>query len=150
MTSATEFLLGESNGRGVSVETIVAADDGWLEDRHDWVQWAFPNQEPSMFNDEAPVWDDDEAHALPPRAVENLRRLLARYEDFLSNMTCWRCRFDHNHARITRVLLCLRDAGLVEEARAFHAFVESAPEPGERSRMFWRSAIEPVGDSTAR
>jgi hypothetical protein len=150
MTSATEFLLGAPDGWGVTVRTIVDADDGWLEDRHDWVQWAFPNREPSAFNDEAPVWTVDEARSLPPLAVANLKLLLARYERFLSRTSWWRCRFDHNHARITRVLLCLRDAGLREEAQAFHRVVDAAPEPGVISRLYWADALreereEPTG-----
>ncbi len=141
MTSATDFLLGAPDGRGVTVQTIVDADDDWLEDRHDWVQWAFPNREPSAFNDRAPVWTVDEARSLSPLAVANLRRLLARYEGFLSRTSGWRHRFDHNHSRITRVLLCLRDAGLRDEARAFHHLVDAAPEPGMISRLYWTNAL---------
>ncbi len=142
MTTATEFLLGARDHQGRTLETYLSADDDWLEDWHDWVQWAFPNQDPSPFNPDAPVWTRDEFDALPSEARVNLLRLLARYRAFLDAMTCWRSRFDHNHARITRVLLCLRDAGLRDEAREFHAFVTSAPEPGTRSRMFWLDALE--------
>ena len=56
---------------------------------------------------------------LPPVAVDNLRRLLARFVAFLDRTDDWRAPSDHNHARITRVLLCLRDAGLRPEAEAF-------------------------------
>lgn len=142
MTSATDFLLGRANGDGRTVDTILAADDHWLEMRHDWVQWAFPNQDPSAFNDDAPVWTEAEALALPPAARANLLRLLARFERFLGATSWWRRRSDHNHARITRVILCLRDAGLRDEALAFHAYVTAAPEPGPTSRAFWRAAAD--------
>lgn len=141
MTTATEFLLGAPDDRGRTLETYLSADDVWLEDAHDWVQWAFPNQEPSVFNPDAPLWTPDEAAALPAPARANLVRALARYRAFLSRMRCWRCTFDHNHARITRVLLCLRDAGLTSEAQGFYDFVTAAPEPGARSRRFWRDAL---------
>jgi hypothetical protein len=140
MSLATRFLLGEANTDGRTVETVVHASDAWLEHHHDWVQWAFPNQDPSFFNDDAPVWTAEEAAALPPAAVENLRRLLARFVAFLDRTDDWRAPSDHNHARITRVLLCLRDAGLHAEATAFYALVTATPEPGERSRRFWKGA----------
>lgn len=146
MTRAVAFLLGETNPDGRTVDTILEADDLWLEDRHDWVQWAFPNQEPSLFNDDAPVWTPIEARAMPPAARENLRRLLRRYEAFLRRTRWWRSGSDHNHSRITRVLLCLRDAGLYDEARAFYGFVTSAPEPGARSRAFWQAAVAGLDD----
>ena len=142
MTTATEFLLGAVDHRGRTVETYLSADDAWLEDWHDWVQWAFPNEEPSVFNPDAPLWARDEAAALPALGRANLARLLARYRAFLSRMRCWRCGFDHNHARITRVLLCLRAAGLTAEAQGFYDFVTAAPEPGARSRKFWRAALD--------
>lgn len=142
MTRATMFLMGAADPKGRTVETILEADDLWLEDRHDWVQWAFPNREPSLFNPDAPVWSSDEAAALPEEALANLRRLVRRYQRFLLHTDWWRHRSDHNHQRITRVLLCLCDAGLREEALAFHRFVESAPEPGPTSRSYWRAAIE--------
>lgn len=141
MTRATEFLMGAPNDDGRTVETILAADDRWLEWHHDWVQWAFPNQEPSFFNDDAPSWSAEEASQLPEVARENLRRLLARFERFLRDTDDWRARGDHNHRRITRVLLCLRDAGLHDEARALYAFVTADLGPGERSRAFWRDAL---------
>lgn len=142
MVTATAFLLGAPDHRDRTVETYLAADDEWLEDRHDWVQWAFPNREPSVFNPEAPVWTPAEAAALPEAARANLVQLLARYRLFLSRMRCWRSGFDHNHARITRVIHCLRDAGLTAEAQGFYDFVIAAPEPGTRSRRFWRAALD--------
>lgn len=142
MASATDFLLGGPNGDGRTVDTILAADDDWLEWHHDWVQWAFPNQHPSRVNDDAPVWTESEAAALPAAGRDNLRRLLARFEAFLRQTRWWRARSDHNHARITRVILCLRDAGLRDEALALHAFVAAAPEPGPTSRAFWRAAAD--------
>lgn len=143
MSRATSFLLGGADPRGRTVETLVNASDAWLEDHHDWVQWAFPNQDPSFFNDDAPVWTPDEAARLPPDAVENLRRLLARFVAFLDRTDHWRAATDHNHLRITRALHCLRDAGLQTEARALHDLVCAAPEPGERSRRYWRDAVAP-------
>ena len=140
MTRATRFLLGEPNADGRTVETLVRASDEWLERHHDWVQWAFPNQQPSGVNGEAPVWTADEARALPAGAVENLRRLLARFAAFLDRTDHWRAHADHNHARITRALLCLRDAGLHAEARALYAYVSAAPEPGARARSYWQDA----------
>ena len=100
MITATEFLLGALDQRGRSLETYLSADVDWLEDRHDWVQWAFPNREPSVFNPEAPLWTPGEAAALPDAARANLARLLARYRVFLSRMRCWRCGFDHRSARL--------------------------------------------------
>lgn len=141
MSRATDFLHGSPDNQGRTVETIIEADDDWLEDEHDWVQWAFPSQTPSAFNDDAPVWTADEAQALPPAARANLLRLLARYELFLSRSVSWRCWGDHNHRRITRALRCLCDVGLRDEALAFHRFVDAAPEPGEHSRQYWRDAL---------
>lgn len=141
MTTATAFLLGERDHRGRTLETYLSAPDDWLEDWHDWIQWAFPNREPSPFNPDAPVWTADEAAALPAPARVNLVRLLGRYRAFLARMDCWQRGFDHNHARITRVILCLCDAGLTAEARDFYDFVTAAPQPGARSRAFWRDAL---------
>lgn len=147
MTSATDFLLGVPNGRGVSARTILEADDAWLEERHDWVQWAFPSRKASAFNRDAPVWTLEEARCLPPEAIATLKQLLARYAAFLSRSSDWRYRFDHNHARITRVLLCLLDAGLRDEAVAFHRMVDAAPEPGTLSRAHWDLAMREGSDA---
>lgn len=143
MSRATAFLCGEPNPDGRTVRTLLDASDAWLEYHHDWVQWAFPNQDPSVFNDDAPVWTAEEAGALPAEARANLRALLARFRAFLERSDDWRARGDHNHLRITRALLCLRDAGMRDEALALYEFVSAAPEPGERSRTFWRGALPP-------
>jgi hypothetical protein len=141
MSIAVQFLSGSPDVHGRTVETILTASDHWLEMRHDWVQWAFPNQDASAFNDIAPVWTEEEARSLSPEARENLLKLLQRFELFLQNTTWWRHRSDHNHARITRVILCLRDAEMFEEAQRFYDYVCTAPEPGETSRSYWRAAV---------
>jgi predicted GNAT family N-acyltransferase len=140
-STAVTFLNGAPNPQGRTVETVVAASDAWLEAHHDWVQWAFPNRDPSAFNPGAPLWTLAEARTLSPRARTNLLRMFRRFEHFLERSQWWRAPSDHNHARITRVLHCLRDARLYDEARALYDFVTSEPEPGTRSRRFWRDAL---------
>jgi hypothetical protein len=141
MNNALRFLSGSRDPQGRTVNTILTASDHWLEMSHDWVQWAFPNQGASAFNEDAPVWTEEEARSLSPEARNNLRQLLKRFEKFLQNTTWWRHRSDHNHARITRVILCLRDAEMREEAQRFYDYVCTAPEPGETSRSYWRAAV---------
>lgn len=141
MITATEFLSGTPAPDKLTVEWILHADDGSLERRHDWVQWAFPNVEPSAFNPDAPTTTPEEMQALPQVAKDNLLWLYMRYFRFLQATQHWRMANNHNHLRITRVLKCLMLAGFPAHAAKLYAFVVGKG-ANATSERFWRGALE--------
>lgn len=131
---------GDDEGYTVSsytLEQILNWPDEEWEERHDYVQWAFPTDEPSMFNPDAPVldaatiayfWSD-------PLLRHRLRRAFDRWLAFCGVIRTDDClafgnpnpgvwsRQNHNWLRITRVLRSLNLLGLPDEAQAFFALL---------------------------
>src|SRR5687767_5392549 len=68
------------DARGRMLEDILAADDGWLERTHDYIQWLFPLRARSAFNMHAPILDDAtiEAFLAHDSLRNNLRRAFGR------------------------------------------------------------------------
>jgi hypothetical protein len=159
-----EFYAGEQpDDRGRFLRDIHCWPDDRLEAVHDYVQWLFPLLEPSAFNPDAPVLDAAtiaEFRARPELQV-NLRasflRMLRFYglhweagrvtpaPGFEARSATWLSPSNHNHLRITRILLSLRLLGLGAEALAFYEFLaglyhreQGAITPA--SFRFWTSA----------
>ncbi len=140
------FLAGRGRGSGGrTVADVLAFTPLEIERVHDFVQWLFPNRTPSRFNPEAPVLTDAERDAIraDPVAMANFRAGVSMMRDFYEAHPGWRGSADHNHLRITRILLALRELGAPGEAEAFHREILhlAGPAVSARSRRFWAEAI---------
>ena len=144
-----DFLAGRGrDGRGRSLDAVLAFDDHVLEAVHDYIQWLFPLPEASRAVPGAPVLAPGEAEAIraDPAAQAGLGRALARMTRFYGATEAWLVPFDHNHLRITRILAATRALVGEAEARAFHAAVTArdaaAGSPvNDASRGYWDRAL---------
>jgi hypothetical protein len=168
-----QFYAGEQpDDRGRFLNDIHNWSDNRLEAVHDYIQWLFPLLEPSAFQPQAPVLDavTIAAFRARPELQHNLRtsflRLLRFYgleweagrvvpaAQFEARAANWLSPSNHNHLRITRILLSLRLLGLEAEAQAFYTFLAALyrREPGRITAVsfrFWTSAAQdplPPGD----
>jgi hypothetical protein len=148
---------------GRTVEDIWAYDARALEMVHDFIQWLFPLTEPSRFNPDAPLLSAADIAAfraepeLRARALRSLDLMLGFYGLVRKNDAIvrggnlaaapWLTPLNHNHLRLTRILLFLRHVGLETEARALYAcLIDIAAHEGkgtisERTLAFWRDAM---------
>lgn len=112
-------------------------DDAHKESCHDYIQWLFPNKVPSHFNSRASVLTDQSLEEMKkdPKILTNLKTSFLtmlkfyglRYQagivsyapNFKERAAVWLTPYNHNFLRITRILMCLADFGLKEEAEAF-------------------------------
>lgn len=165
MTSA---LLTFYRGHGVdaagrAIEDIWAWDQRRLEMTHDYIQWLFPLPEPSRFNPTAPLLSVTDITAfredadLRARVGRSLDLMLAFYGLARRNGAVVRCAsfadaagwvepLNHNHLRLTRIMLFLRQVGLGAQADALLACLEDiaghegAATISARTLAFWRAS----------
>lgn len=132
-----------------TLDQILAFDDQLWNCCHNHMQWVFPTEEPSRFNEDAPLLDEQAQRVFQSDLAiqQNLRRCLRRFLTFLGLdvvdqadsgaaigqqllvvkapnfdkriLSCWRGPSNHNWKRTSRVLRCLSLVGLAEEKRAF-------------------------------
>jgi hypothetical protein len=150
---------------GRRLTEILGWDHRRLEMIHDYIQWLFPLPQPSRFNSAAPLLTDHDIAifradpALQQRALDALDRLLdfwgltrtaadiVRAKSFAARAPGWLSPANHNHLRLTRVLLFLRLTGLDAQARALLTCLEEiAAHEGQaaispRTLAFWRDAV---------
>jgi hypothetical protein len=168
----SERLLAFYRGGGVdaagrTLEQILAWHDDMLEYVHDYVQWLFPLRIPSSFHREAPILDDEVVRqflsgpVLRRALVRSLDRMLTFYgltrretadgpiieraASFEQRRKVWLWPNNHNHLRLTRIVTCLRELGLWDEARALRSCLMeiAALEPGvvtAATLRYWASA----------
>src|SRR5215211_6636687 len=101
------FLAGYGrDGRGRTIEDVLALSDDELERIHDYIQWLFPLPSRSMAQPNAPILTSREIEAIraDALAVANLRRAAQRMLVFYRTSKPWLTWSDHNHLRITRIL----------------------------------------------
>lgn len=122
-------------------------DDASLEYTHDFIQWLFPLRERSGANPSAPRLDDAAVAAFRdrPELRAALRRAYDRMLTFYKSDLGWLAPGNHNHLRLTRMMISLRTLGLEEEARELYAYVTGlAAERGGAPRdtlRYWHDAI---------
>ncbi len=122
-----------SDREGRVFDQILNQDDAWLENTHNYIQWLFPLDRQSQFNNRAPVLNAPTIRALH-RNLNMLRafdRMLAFYGlerveervqrgvNWEERSRNWITRNNHNFMRITRILTSLRLFGFEKEAAAF-------------------------------
>lgn len=139
----------------MTLDRILAKDDEFWEGCHDFIQWVFPTNQPSMFNPHAPILDRHTARWISKR---NLLKSFDRFMSFLGVKVAstpdalgnirygrvreWYQTGDHNLLRITRVLTCLMLCGMYAEARELEYFLH-------KCKMYAHgNGWEPVSDET--
>jgi len=104
-----------------SFDDILNRDDEFWEKTHDFIQWVFPLNEASRFNQQAPILNQSSVKELASseKTKEKLLSATDRYKSFLRGNNDWRSGYDHNHMRISRVIKCLR---LLSDDRSANEF----------------------------
>lgn len=166
MGKLLDFYRGAgADAAGRTIGEIWSWDSKRLEMVHDFIQWLFPLPEPSRFNPEAPLLTagDVAAFCTDPDLRERARRSLDLMLGFYSlerkgdriardpsfgPSAHWLQPLNHNHLRLTRIMLFLRYAGLEGEADALlNCLLDVAANEGraaiaERTLEFWRATKE--------
>lgn len=123
--------------RGRFLADVLRFDDAKLEYVHDFIQWLFPLRERSGANPGAPRLDDASVAAFRARTELQaaLRRSLDRMLSFyglswdgdtivrahaFAAHRQWLTPGNHNHLRLTRMLISLRTLGLESQAQALY------------------------------
>ncbi|RDI58888.1 opioid growth factor receptor-related protein [Microvirga subterranea] len=143
------YLAGQgSDGRGRTIEDVLALPDEALERIHDYIQWLFPLPTRSMAQPGAPVLTPDEIASIraDEQAIANLRRAAERMRRFYERTDDWLSPHDHNHLRITRILQSLRLLAGESDARVFHQAVmirqQASGSPVNRQSLaYWERAV---------
>ena len=127
------------NSSGYTLEQVLEWGDEDWELQHDFIQWLFATDEPSMFNPDAPVLDAPTIARFraDPLLRHRMRGAFDRWLAFCGvtrtdaglsfdnpNPSVWG-RPNHNWLRITRVLRSLSLLGLTDEAQAFFTLLIS-------------------------
>lgn len=96
--------------KGRRLSDIWSMSDQEIEATHDFIQIAFPLDEPSQssFHGVYLVPEDIEAAISNAAVREALIKSSEWFLGFLSRSNAWRSGYDHNQLRITRVIKCLR------------------------------------------
>lgn len=116
-----EFYEGsEPNSDGVYLSEILNWNYNQLEGNHNFIQWLFPNREPSRFNLDAPLLTDEVVDEFNRRP--ELKRAVRRSFDMMVKFYClddqdpwWITKNNHNFLRLTRILNFLRELKMTEE-----------------------------------
>lgn len=149
---------------GRRFDDILTWDHRRLEMVHDYIQWLFPLPEASRFNPDAPLLTAEHIAAfrgeagLRDRALRALDLLLnflglrreggviSRGENFALRSPNWLEPINHNHLRLTRIILFLRHTGFAAEADALLACLEDISRHegrdviAARTLSFWRGS----------
>lgn len=160
----------DSHGR--TLDQVLAWPDESLELRHNFIQFLFPLPERSRIIYNAPLITREvfDAFRSRPELQDRLRqaydRMLKFYgfervedennpasfnivhaEHWKRAFNNWATPWDHNHARLSRILRCLRVLGLEAEADALFTALEEVDHDFELGKAieFWeRAALEPL------
>jgi hypothetical protein len=159
------FYLGESpDHRGRFIDDLWNMTHDELETCHDYIQWLFPNWTASRFSPAAPLLDEEVCQAflndaeLQARLLESFDVMLdfyglarngeefVRSPDFERRSGFWLTTGNHNHLRLTRILLCLWSVGFPELASSLHRCLVEIDRrfPGrfsERTWAHWNDAV---------
>jgi hypothetical protein len=152
------FYTGKgTDSRGRTIEDIWRFTPDDLEGIHDYIQWLFPLAEPSAFNPDAPLLDEETIATF--RSDPELRKRVARSLDvmlaFYRGRRDWLTPQNHNFLRLTRILKSLTALGLEDRARELFMFLESTyrEQPtviGATTLSYWRAAVSKADPSSLR
>jgi len=151
-----------------SIQDIWSWDDRSLEAVHDYIQWLFPNSQPSAVNPSAPlvtpqtIADFTADEGLRQRLLRSLDRMLLFYglervetdagteirpgANYNARKGNWLTPGNHNHLRLTRILNALQLLGLPKQAVALGDCLrgiyesEGTDHISEETFRFWMTA----------
>ncbi len=150
---------------GRKIDEIWDWDLRRLEMAHDYIQWLFPLPERSRFNPDAPCLTAADARTfaidedLQTRLARSLDVMLHFYglsrqggailrtRDFAARAANWLTPLNHNHLRLTRMLLALGYLGRKSDAAALLACLteitatDGREAVSERTAGFWQAAV---------
>lgn len=143
------FLDGSGqDGRGRTINDVLAFSDDELESVHDYIQWLFPLPTRSAAQPGAPVLLGSAIASIQadPEALANFGRAASRMLTFYNETEGWLARNDHNHLRITRILQSLRILLGEDAAHAFYNAVmtrhgASGSPVDPRNVAYWSRAV---------
>lgn len=150
-TNLLQFYLGlASDNEGRMLKDILTWQDPkqW-ESSHSFIQWVFPLQEPSKFNPNAPLLDEEtlELFKASETCMKNASLAYVFAQRFLWQQfgVGWLNKGDHNHLRITRIIKFLHLVGYPIAAKTvYHTVVKIARGKPEAvspvTLQFWREA----------
>ena len=167
MSKLTEFYRGDApdcEGRTLDDHWLSTFDD--VEYSHNQIQWLFPTHEASKFNYRAPILtaDDITIFKADPLIQYNLLATVEWFLPFLGmelsqdgegnfliiKANTWEDQsgllfgkiFNHNHLRMTRVLVCLNLCGYKRIAKAIFDFLRKHCGAPENTWWHWERAME--------
>lgn len=171
MSHIIDFYRGKApNTDGLFLQEIIYQSDGYLEASHDLIQWLFPLNELSNFNENAPILTQEDINEWN-QDLDLKDELLLSYDRFLKffglkreNFTVtendisgdilhyrW-SKFNHNWLRISRILKCMTLLGLKEYAMGFFELLKTFKETqrfpiSDNTFSYWEEAVEvPTGE----
>lgn len=153
-----------TDSEGRSLKDIMSFGDEQLEATHDFIQWLFPLKEPSPFNKNAPLLDDETIKAfrddlqLKIKVAQSLGKFLrflqldaeAKTQTIITTVDViemhWLTRKNHNMRRLTRILTSLRYLGLDEFSDALYSclcdLMSKTNIIDDETKEYWQKAAE--------
>jgi len=130
MSKIVDFYSGGTDIKGRTLIDILGWGDEKLEKTHDYIQWLFPLNEDSAYNDKAPVLTEEDIEtfkndsSIRIRAVQSIIRILKFYgfkaankggvlaieetNDTPRKLGYWLRPKNHNFLRLTRIIKFLQ------------------------------------------
>ena len=121
---------GLPNSSGNTLDEILNWDDKQWEGCHDFIQWIFPLMEPSKFNPNAPLLDDNTIRVFKNSVpiMLNISRVLHRAKKFFQirpdQRPDWFEDKNHNLLRITRLITFLLHIGQHNDAEYLYMWLD--------------------------
>jgi hypothetical protein len=132
MSLLAEFYHGSSPGPDrLYIDDILYSSNKELELNHNYIQWLFPNREPSAINPDAPILTDDiiaefkSNYFLLMKIKRSYKRMLTFLELYCDHPWFF-TKNNHNFLRCTRILNCLREFGFNTELKQFYVALMEA------------------------
>lgn len=162
-TLLKNFLLDAApNYKHIYLHDIWNFDFKQLENKHDYIQWMFPNKKRSKFNIFCPTLKDETIinnNEIKNNIKNSFLVMLNFYglkysngiivkSDNYSNRLCkWCTKNNHNFLRITRILNCLILFGFKKEANDFfkiltQIYKENNDVISQTSYEYWENTIK--------
>jgi hypothetical protein len=154
---------------GYTLDGILAKDDYWLEEKHNYIQWLFPLNKPSEAVPGSPIISQQEVEQfrvdanLKSKLILSFQRMLKFYGFVLaydSNdhpfvitapnfdicKSNWLIPLNHNFKRISRILESLTLLGLFDMALLFFAalteiYKDNLSTIGKTTYYYWEQAV---------
>lgn len=148
MSAYFYFLEGKGcDGRGRGVKELILRDDYSIEHDCTALQWLFPTHEQSPVEPSAWVLDAADIYAIQrsSRARVSHQAAVARMKQFYEENDQWLVIGDHNHKRITRIIMNISLVQGLQQARNFYNTIirrhYAAGSPvNDATICFWKDA----------